>query len=287
MALRTDLAMETAARVLGKGELKGIKSEKETLGEIGLEIIRVKILDEEGAKKVGKPVGEYVTVKFLDPMEDYSPCFEGRAEAVAGEIKRLCPHCGSVLAVGLGNRHITPDAVGPLCAEKIFPTAHIKKFAPEMWSEDFSQITVIETGVMGQTGIEASRQTAAVCREISPERVIAVDALACSELENLGRTVQICNTGISPGSGVENARKELSKATLGVECIAIGVPTVVDMSTVAEQLGAGERPECGGMMVTPRNIDKIVESAAKYIAYGINRAFLGDLTVEEITSLVE
>lgn len=134
------------------------------------------------------------------------------------------------MAVGLGNYALTSDAVGPLTAEKIFATRHIKSLAKEIDTDDLGEVTVIQTGVLGNTGIESSEQVKAIAERVTPQAVIAVDALACSELSNLGRTIQLCNTGISPGSGVENARKELSLSTLGVKCIAIGVPTVIDLA---------------------------------------------------------
>lgn len=288
MSLRTDLAMETAAQLTKNENIKGVTMDVTQAPTAGLEITTVKVTDEQAAQRLSKPIGEYITVKFLSPIEDYSDKFEQRVELIAEQITRLAPDAEKILAVGLGNRQITPDAVGPLCADKIFPTSHIKKYAKEIDSGDFKDVTVIQTGVMGQTGIEASEQVSAVCRKTAPDLVVAVDALACSDLNNLGCTVQLCNTGISPGSGVENARKELSEQTLGVSCIAVGVPTVVDMSTAAEQLCGQTPPDnCGGMMVTPRNIDRIANSSAKYIAYALNKAFLKNLTVSDIESLVE
>ena len=145
---------------------------------------------------------------------------------------------------------------------------------------------MIQPGVLGNTGIESSEQVKAIAERVTPQAVIAVDALACSELSNLGRTIQLCNTGISPGSGVENARKELSLSTLGVKCIAIGVPTVIDLCTAAQHIFGQAAPESSeNIMVAPKTADKLSENCAKLIAMGINRAVHPALSQEDIQSL--
>ena len=190
------------------------------------------------------------------------------------------------MAVGLGNYALTSDAVGPLTAEKIFATRHIKSLAKEIDTDDLGEVTVIQTGVLGNTGIESSEQVKAIAERVRPQAVIAVDALACSELSNLGRTIQLCDTGISPGSGVENARKELSFSTLGVKCIAMGVPTVIDLCTAAQHIFGQAAPESSeNIMVDPKTADKLSENCAKLIAMGINRAVHPALSQEDIQSL--
>ena len=145
---------------------------------------------------------------------------------------------------------------------------------------------MIQTGVLGSTGIESSEQVKAIAERVRPQAVIAVDALACSELSNLGRTIQLCDTGISPGSGVENARKELSLSTLGVKCIAIGVPTVIDLCTAAQHIFGQTAPESSeNIMVAPKTADKLSENCADLIAMGINRAVHPALSQEDIRSL--
>ena len=145
---------------------------------------------------------------------------------------------------------------------------------------------MIQPGVLGNTGIESSEQVKAIAERVTPQAVIAVDALACSELSNLGRTIQLCNTGISPGSGVENARKELSLSTLGVKCIAIGVPTVIDLCTAAQHIFGQKAPESSeNIMVAPKTADKLSENCAKLIAMGINRAVHPALSQEDIQTL--
>lgn len=289
MSVRTDLALESARQLSLTKDIEGVSRNIDIAEDAELEICDITIETEEAARTIGKPVGRYITVRSVSaPFDCYCEHFEKRVDIISQQILKLCRDPQKILAVGLGNRQITPDAVGPLCADRIFATRHIKSLSDEIDSSGLSDLSVIQTGVMGQTGIEASEQVKAICGKISPDLVIAVDALACSEMEHLGSAIQLCNTGISPGSGVENARKELSPATLGTACIAVGTPTVVDLSTAAEHLfGAPVPVTRRTMMVTPRNVDKLVMNSAKYIAYAINRAFHPDLSLEDIQSLVE
>lgn len=289
MSIRTDLAVESARQISLTQDVEGIDRHISIDDEAQLEITDITINTADAAEIIGKPQGRYITIKALDgSLDKFSPHFEKRADIIAQQIKKLDENSKSVLVAGLGNRAITPDAIGPLCAEKIFATRHIKMYAQEIDSSDLTELSVIETGVLGQTGVEASEQVKAVADRISPEVVVAVDALACSEPEHIGCTVQLCNTGISPGSGVENARKELSRATLGVTCIAVGVPTVIDLSTAAEKMFNQTAPQgTKGFTVTPRDVDKLVKNAAEYIALGINLAFQPDLSAEDLRSLVD
>ncbi|MBP6257646.1 MAG: GPR endopeptidase, partial [Ruminococcus sp.] len=236
---------------------------------------------------LGRPVGRYITLTATDSTFDmYSDSFRERAEVIAKAIGELCGGCERFLAVGLGNYALTSDAVGPLTAEKIFATRHIKSLAKEIDTDDLGEVTVIQPGVLGNTGIESSEQVKAIAERVTPQAIIAVDALACSELSNLGRTIQLCNTGISPGSGVENARKELSLSTLGVKCIAIGVPTVIDLCTAAQHIFGQTAPESSeNIMVAPKTADKLSENCAKLIAMGINRAVHPALSQEDIQTL--
>ena len=171
-------------------------------------------------------------------------------------------------------------------AERIFATRHIKKLAKDLDTSHLCDVAALTNGVMAQTGVESSACVKAICNEISPQLVIVIDALACSELSHLGTTVQLCNTGISPGSGVENARKELSQKTLGIPCIAIGVPTVTDMATIAQQASTNPLPqEYRGMIITPKTIDNLIYRTSAMIAASINKALHPTLTYEEIRSL--
>lgn len=289
MGIRTDLAMESAAEILSECNISGIENRTRRIDELDLEITDINITTPQAALRVGRPQGRYITVRASDGTFDhFSPCFEKRCEVIAEQIRLLAGNAERVLAAGLGNRDITPDAVGPLCADRIFATRHIKKYASEIDSSDLTEMSVIQPGVMGKTGIEASEQVKATVDSIKPAAVIAVDALACSEIDNLGCTIQMCDTGISPGSGVQNSRKELSESTLGVPCIAIGVPMVIDLSTAAEKMfSASANEKAARMTVTPRNVDKLAANCAEYISLSIDLAFQKSLTAEELRSLTQ
>lgn len=283
MSIRTDMAAESFSQAGGAEKLQGVKVKNKVIENARLEVTDITIETQEAAEKLGRPVGRYITLTATDSTFDmYSDSFRERAKAI-GE---LCGGCERFLAVGLGNYALTSDAVGPLTAEKIFATRHIKSLAKELDTDDLGEVTVIQTGVLGNTGIESSEQVKAIAERVTPQAVIAVDALACSELSNLGRTIQLCNTGISPGSGVENARKELSLSTLGVKCIAIGVPTVIDLCTAAQHIFGQTAPESSeNIMVAPKTADKLSENCAKLIAMGINRAVHPALSQEDIQAL--
>ncbi len=291
MALRTDLALESAQAVKPSvsEEYPGIKQQE--FEKAQCKIIRTTIETSEAAQAISKAVGEYVTIETdnasgLDAFPEY---FDEQVELLAEEINRIAGKKGKYLVIGLGNDDITPDALGPLVAKQIFATRHIPTEMPgfEEFSE-LSSVACIAPGVLGETGIEVAEITKAVCEKIKPELVIVIDALACAEISRLGNTIQITNTGISPGSGVKNSRKELSKATLDVPVIALGVPTVVDMNTIAEAITGKPalKKEYSDVMVTPRSVDKLIERSANLIAMGINRAIQPTLTIEDITSLI-
>ena len=197
----------------------------------------------------------------------------------------------TVLVVGLGNRAITPDNIGPGTLEYTLVTRHLVEGAPEYFA-DFRKVAAVEPGVLGTTGIESVEIIRAVVEKIRPDRVVAVDALASRSLSRLCRTVQIADTGIVPGSGVSNARAALSKETLGVDVIALGVPTVVDAATLAadmlEQSGGGQLQrdkleEMGSaMIVTPREIDRSVRDIANLLGYGLNLALHDGVGIGDI-----
>ncbi len=291
MGIRTDLALEKA-QFLTKSStqpLEGIQQKEYTKAD--LKITQITVESQEAAKALGKPAGEYVTIETLDStgLDAYPDYLEEQVDIVAGEISRLCDNTGTALVVGLGNNDITPDALGPLVAKQIFATRHIPVNMPGF--EEFSHlrpVAVLAPGVLGQTGIEVAEITKAVCAKIKPSVVVAVDALACAEISRLGTTIQISNTGISPGSGVKNSRKELSMTTLKAPVIALGVPTVVDMQTIAENVFNQEsvNNEYKDFMVTPRSVDKLIERSAKLIGLAINKAFQPSMTIEDITSLI-
>ena len=240
---------------------------------------------------MGKPVGEYITVE-LDEFSYDTELLDDRMKSISTQISSLLPKGdGTVLVAGIGNKDITPDALGPRCAEGIFSTRHItSELAEEIGLDFLNPVCSLATGVLGQTGIETGEIIKSVADAIKPKAVIVIDALAAAGLERLGRTVQITDTGITPGSGVGNKRAEISKNTLGVPVIAIGVPTVVDAVTLAKDMTgnktATESAEAQNMMVTPREIDVMIERAAKLISLCVNCALQPETDPELLLSVV-
>ena len=275
MKIRTDLAAEAITHA-DDVSIGGVSTQTVINEQAQLKIERIRIFTEQAARQLGKPVGRYVTITMTDgSMDNYSEHTKLRAQLIAKEISTLLQHRTTTLVAGLGNRNITPDAVGPLCADRIFATRHIRQLAKELDTGSLSSVCAVQTGVLGQTGIETSDIVKAVCERVGADAVIAVDALACAEVHSLGTTIQLTDTGISPGSGVANSRKELSKRTLSADCIAIGIPTVIDYRESGEP-----------MMVTPRNIDMLVKNGADYVSMAINLALQPSLSFEDIQSLV-
>lgn len=279
MQVRTDLACEVlGGEVKGKG-IEGVRVKRELLD--GLELLSVSIDSARGANILGKPMGHYYTLQLSESRnpapEDFSRC----VKAIGDLIKRCIPDkfSGSVLIAALGNPDITPDAIGPLTAGNILVTKHLKDRGLPGF-ENFSSTLLCRTGVLATTGIESAAQIRCLCESFKPELIIAVDALAGAEVERLCRTVQICDSGISPGSGVGNDREELSEASLGVPVIALGVPTVIDAASICDSEGLEH------MFVTPRDIDSLVRSAGRLLGYGINMALHPGLSVEEMELLL-
>ncbi len=266
---RTDLAAEDLPR--GGGELAGVQSE--AYDRDGFHVTRVRVLDEQGAESLCKPIGTYLTVDVDSFVRRRENAFAAGAELLAEQLRSLTalPEDASVLVAGLGNPAITPDAVGPETAALTLATRHLKAQLPEEFAA-FRPVSVCRTGVLGTTGIESSELLRSVCAAVRPDAVIVVDALASRSTERLCRTVQLTDSGIVPGSGVGNDRAELSRRVLGVPVIAVGVPTVVD---------AGD-----GLIVTPRDIDRYVKDAGRLIAYGLNLALHPGLTLADVDMFI-
>ena len=283
---RTDLALEQHEL---RGECFGVKSEVSVRGDVT--VSRITVENDAGARSLGKPVGRYVTVE-MPALTDRAFAPDERYEAISAELSALLPKNGSVLAVGLGNSRITPDALGPRTAAQIAATRHV---AGELErSAGFSALrscAVIAPGVLGQTGIEVIDLLRALCRSIRPAAVIVIDAMASRRLARLGCTVQISDAGISPGAGVGNDRPAISRDVLGIPVVSVGVPTVVDAATLAaDVIGAaneGDVPPGGaGMIVTPREIDLLTDRASRLLALSINHALHPDIDPIELLSLV-
>ena len=258
----------------------------------GIPVTTVRILDREGEQALGKPQGTYVTLT-LEGVAGRAEGVFGRAiRAVAGELSQLLEGVdpqGLVLVAGLGNRAITPDAIGPKVHEQIFVTRHLVDQMPEHFGH-LRPVASLAAEVLGTTGVESGEVVRAVCEKLRPACVIAVDALAARSLERLCRTVQLADTGITPGSGVGNHRVALDRDSLGVPVLALGVPTVVEGSTLAADLmGADELPDLGAgrdLLVTPKDIDSQVADLAKIVGYGISLALQPGMTVEDLELLL-
>lgn len=281
MPVRTDLILET--HEMFAEEIAGVESNRKDTD--GITVTHVKITTPEGAEKIGRPMGNYVTVEIKNlETEDEELCKRG-AKAVCDELKKMIKLSSdaSVLVAGLGNQYITPDSIGPKTVGKLTVTRHITKESGNGFSFDIRPVSAVAPGVLGLTGIETSEILIGVAERVKPSLIIAVDALASRKLSRLGTTVQICDTGISPGSGVGNNRNEISEKSLGVPVIAIGVPMVVDALTLAtdilESVSDGKQkientvlPEKKNMVVTPNDVDVISDQASQIIAEGINMA---------------
>ena len=294
MFFRTDLAVE--AQELSGGETEGIQSDTFRHGEIT--VTRIIISTQEASKRLEKPMGTYITIE-VPPMTDDFQNQEERILTAAKEIRSLLPPEGLVLVAGLGNSNITPDDLGPRTAGTILATRHIsEELARAVGLTGLRPVAVLAPGVLGQTGIETGELLYSIVQRLSPAALIVVDALASRRLDRLGCTLQISDAGISPGSGVGNARPLISRETMGIPVISMGVPTVVDAATLAADLlhwtedGQQEQVRCQvsprgeAMMVTPREIDLLIERAAQLTGMAINCALQPGLSVEDLTALV-
>ncbi len=291
--IRTDLAMEAEPLFRARRPLSsappGVRAYERRDGSFT--ISTVEILDGRGEAAIGKPRGRYITIELEALLRREENAFAEACRLLARELQELLqlPVSSSVLVAGLGNRDITPDAIGPIAVDNLMVTRHLREALPEHFGS-FRPVSALCSGVLGTTGIESGEIIAAVSSRVKPAAVVAVDALASRSMDRLCRTVQIADTGIIPGSGVGNARQALSRETLGVPVIAIGVPTVVDAATLAFDLisDAGVEidpetlPESGGMIVTPRDIDKNVRDISKLIGYSLNMALHDELSIEDI-----
>ena len=284
MIFRTDLAVETAknADTLSKTDF-----EKSVTVAGAVTVTTLHLHSDAAADAIGKPRGTYVTLEFPTLSDDEKELSE-TAALLAKEIVSLLPKDGTVLTVGLGNRNITPDALGPRTADMVLATRHIGgEFARSVGLDGLRPSAVLIPGVLGQTGTESCEIVRGVCSVVSPAAIIVVDALAAGDVKRLGCTVQVSDSGIAPGAGVGNHRRPLNADTFGVPVIGIGVPTVVDAATIAAAYGtAVSTPqEIENLVVTPKEIDLVINRAARLIAAGINAALQPAFSPLELISL--
>ena len=232
----------------------------------------------------------YITLE-VQSISDHIDANDSLLNLLTGNLSGLLPKEGPVLVAGLGNRAVTPDALGPLTADRVLATRHIRgELARVTGLDGLRPVSVSSPGVLGCTGMEAFEVLSALVRTLKPAAVVAVDALAARSPSRLGCTVQLCSGGISPGAGVGNSRPRIDEETLGVPVISLGIPTVVDASAfVCGLSGAGNpapaQPRSAPMMVTPREIDLIIRRGAHLLAMGINRALNPTLSIEEYEEL--
>ncbi len=309
MNFRTDLALER--RDLYKkandiaNEVDGLETQEEKIGE-DIQITRVKVLNENGEQAIGKKKGNYITIDVKNLKIAGEEEIQRASEAVTKELKTLLAQLigekDDILVVGLGNLYVTPDALGPKVIQDIDITRHIINYMPEVLDQDTRPVSAVSPGVLGTTGIETLEILKGIVDNIHPKLLIVIDALASRSIERISSTVQIADTGIVPGAGVGNQRKELTIDTLGVPVIAIGVPTVVEAATIAadsldlfiqklqqdahsndflNQLQEEDKyqmikevlvPEEYNFIVTPKEIDDLIENMSSVVARGINYA---------------
>lgn len=275
---RTDLALEAADT--GDDKLpEGVTVEQQSSDDILKTLVR--ITTEGASQRLGRPCGNYITLEGALSSSDKL------IELLSKELSVLLPE-GAVLVVGLGNRQITPDTLGSDVADKIIATMHIAKAQRErLGLADLRDVCVLAPGAMGQTGLEVASLISMVTAKLNFSAVICVDALAARSMQRLGTTIQLSDSGICPGSGVHNKREEISKQTVGIPVLSVGVPTVVDVATLVNDLCTAPADiERQDMIVTPRDIDVLSQQAATILATAINISLQNKFDAETVRQLM-
>lgn len=324
--VRTDLALEAKEMYdeehKKKKDIDGIEVINEVENDIKVTTVIIK--NENGSEKIGKPKGNYVTIDIPSFTAYDGDTMDRVSQVVAEVLGRMVKKIDvekTILVVGLGNWKVTPDALGPKVTEGIMVTRHLKTVMPDVMDNSVRPVCSIAPGVLGVTGVETVEIIKGTVERVKPDVVICIDALAARRVERVNTTIQISDTGISPGAGVGNNRKQINEENLGVKVIAIGVPTVVDAVTIAsdtidmvvDSLIAGSSSgndfykmlnsldkneknllirdvlsskELGEMIVTPKDIDLTIESLAKIISNGINMAVQPNMDMEDINKFI-
>ncbi len=322
----TDLVIEAHEIFMNSSEAKqqaaenktppGVEVENE--GDEDVKITRVRITSPTGERAIGKPMGNYITLEVSELKGNYPDINQKTIDVMSKELKsilNLKPD-STTLVVGLGNWNVTPDAMGPKVIENLMVTRHLMEYVPEHVDEGIRPVCALSPGVMGITGMETGEIVKGVIERIKPDAVIAIDALAARSMERVSTTIQIADTGIAPGGGVGNKRMELSRATLGIPVIAIGVPTVVDAATLTNDamdliidslmkeapsdssfyntlknidreekyqlIKQALNPFVGHLIVTPKEIDDIINRVSKVVANGLNMALHEGIAMEDM-----
>ena len=294
--IHTDLALEDKERYESDDvEISGVSVEEFYDEEYKIRVTEVKILTENGAKAMRKPIGTYITMEMANLVqaeEEYNKAISAKIAKYVGDILKFDKEEYTALVVGLGNRNVTPDALGPHTVDCLNVTRHIvKEYGKYAMGEEACQmVSAIAPGVMAQTGMETYEIIKGIVDTVSPDVVFVIDALAARNTKRLNRTIQIADTGIHPGSGVGNHRNEISEETLGIPVVAIGVPTVVSADVIVQDtmenlisvLEDDDKyeviqdliaPHLYGMFVTPKDIDESIDRIGATIAEGLNLLF--------------
>ncbi|MGI6240036.1 MAG: GPR endopeptidase [Christensenellales bacterium] len=300
--IRTDLAMESVGDA---GAIPGV--EVNHWENAGVYVTEVVITDQKSAVRLGKPIGNYITLESQAVKKRDVDARLGMAAMIGEEIARMIGDVGekSVMVVGLGNRMITPDSLGPLTVDRTLVTRHIFTELSQYADERMRSVCAVAPGVLGVTGIETAEMLESIVMRVDPACIVVVDALAARATGRIGAAVQIADTGIQPGSGVGNHRAALTREKLGVPVVAVGMPTVIYAATLARDAfeavsKSGDSEEAlsqlerelmdstgGDMIVTPREIDELIKDSAGMIAAGINRALQPQLSDSEILAMMD
>lgn len=302
--LRTDLA-EESFRSLGRDQYPGVAvNHWEAMGVTVTEVI---VQSEEAAQRLDKPVGSYLTLESMGIRNRETEARETLASLMGEELRRMLPRAEDqpTLVIGLGNRMVTPDSLGPLTVDHTLVTRHMFEARPEYVDMRMKSVCAIAPGVLGVTGVETFETVRALVDALRPGCVIAVDSLCAGTSSRIGATIQLADTGIQPGSGVGNHRKALTEATLGVKVIGVGVPMVIyapsiardamarlpeladfDLNALDEITRSLYESDLGQMIVTPREVDELVVDVAGVLGSGINQALQPELSLREITEFM-
>lgn len=262
---------------------KGVENEVQTLEHCVVH--QVSIRDEEGAKALGRALGRYVTIETDKSYQIGEPAFEEIASALADQLKQMLKKRKKILVLGIGNPNITPDSLGSKAVERLMVTRPLKDRPKQ-----YASVSAMATSVYGVSGIESAELAQGLVHSIAPEAVILIDAMATARLERLCQTIQLSDSGLTPGGGVDNARKEISEKTLGVPVISVGMPTVVDCRVLLwhvlgeewEKHSVKLHPFEESLIATPRQMELATDMGARLIAFAINKALHGDISTEEI-----
>lgn len=321
----TDLALEAREMVREKAAKQKAAEgdlddglEVQTEGNDDINVTRVRIVSPAGEKKIGKPMGNYITIEVPGIRHNDRDLYENTCRSLARELMELIQlnKESTILVVGLGNRDVTPDSLGPRVVSRLMVTRHMLQYVPEQVDEGVRPVCAIAPGVLGTTGIETGEIIRGIIDRVKPDVVIAIDSLASRKMDRVNTTIQLADTGIAPGSGVGNRRMELTSSTLGIPVIAIGVPTVVDAATMAndaielvlddmikqsgedssfyarlKNMDSSQKyqmikkvlgPYTGNIIVTPKEIDEVVERISRAIANGLNISLHDNIGLKDV-----